>query len=92
MQKRSRPRFYGEGLEGLMNARANDLWGIVNGLDYNDWNPDTDYRLAKNFNISNFRRNKPANKMALQEELGLDQDSHGDADRNCIPSDRPEGI
>ena len=68
--------FYGEGLEGLMNARANDLWGIVNGLDYNDWNPDTDYRLAKNFNISNFRRNKPANKMALQEELGLDQDSH----------------
>ena len=57
--------FYGEGLEGLMNARANDLWGIVNGLDYNDWNPDTDYRLAKNFNISNFRRNKPANKMAL---------------------------
>ena len=68
--------FYGEGLDGLMNARANDLWGIVNGLDYNDWNPDTDYRLAKNFNISNFRRNKPANKMALQEELGLDQDSH----------------
>ncbi len=59
-----------------MNARANDLWGIVNGLDYDDWNPDTDYRLAKNFNISNFRRNKPANKMALQEELVLDQDSH----------------
>lgn len=83
--------FYGEGLEGLMNARANDLWGIVNGLDYNDWNPDTDYRLAKNFNISNFRRNKPANKMALQEELGLDQDSHVMLS-DCIPSDRPEWI
>ena len=46
--------FYGEGLEGLMNARANDLWGIVNGLDYNDWNPDTDYRLAKWRNIFSY--------------------------------------
>ena len=34
--------FYGEGLDGLMCARANDLRGIVNGLDYNEWNPETD--------------------------------------------------
>ena len=66
--------FYGEGLDGLMSARSGDLRGIVNGLDYDDWNPGTDYRIAKKFTIENFRRNKPANKTALQEELGLDVD------------------
>ena len=37
--------FYGEGLDGLMCARANDLRGIVNGLDYNEWNPETPSRF-----------------------------------------------
>lgn len=50
--------FYGEALDGLMNARSNDLCGIVNGLDYTDWNPETDPRIAKNFNIENFRKLK----------------------------------
>ena len=64
--------FYGEGLDGLMCARANDLRGIVNGLDYNEWNPETDARGAKNFNVKNFRKEKVKNKLALQEELGLE--------------------
>ncbi len=68
--------FYGEALDGLMNARSNVLSGIVNGLDYTDWNPETDTRIAKNFNIENFRKLKQLNKLALQEELGLDKDSH----------------
>ena len=59
-----------------MSARANDLCGIVNGLDYDDWNPETDTRIAKNFTIGNFRKNKVANKTALQEELGLNKDPH----------------
>lgn len=68
--------FYGEALDGLMNARSNVLSGIVNGLDYTDWNPETDTRIAKNFSIDNFRKLKPLNKLALQEELGLDKDAH----------------
>ena len=68
--------FYGEGLDGLMAARSNDLVGIVNGLDYDDWNPATDYRIAKNFDLESFRKNKPLNKLALQEELGLNKDPH----------------
>ena len=68
--------FYGEGLDGLMSARTNDLCGIVNGLDYDDWNPETDPRIAKNFTIENFRKNKVLNKTALQEELGLNKDPH----------------
>ncbi len=34
--------FYGEGLDGLMRARANSLRGIVNGIDYDEFNPETD--------------------------------------------------
>ncbi len=68
--------FYGEALDGLMNARSNVLSGIVNGLDYTDWDPETDTRIAKNFNIDNFRKLKQVNKLALQEELGLDKDAH----------------
>ena len=66
--------FYGEGLDGLMSARSGDLCGIVNGLDYEDWNPATDNRIAKNFTIDDFRKNKPVNKTSLQEELGLEKD------------------
>lgn len=66
--------FYGEGLDGLMKARSNDLSGIVNGLDYTEWDPATDQKIFKNFTIDNFRKVKPMNKTALQEELGLDKD------------------
>ncbi len=63
--------FYGEGLDGLMNARSNSLRGIVNGLDYEEWNPETDSFLAKNFSVRNFRKEKVKNKTDLQKRLGL---------------------
>ena len=66
--------FYGEGLDGLMRARSNDLRGIVNGLDYDEWNPETDPMIAKNFNAKTFRKEKVKNKTALQRELGLNED------------------
>ncbi len=66
--------FYGEGLDGLMRARANDLRGIVNGIDYDDFNPETDTFIAQNYNARNFRKEKIKNKHALQEELGLARD------------------
>lgn len=61
--------FYGEGLDGLMSARSNDLCGIVNGLDYDDWNPETDNRIAKNFNISNFRKTSRSTRPASRRSL-----------------------
>ncbi len=66
--------FYGEQLNGLLNARANDLRGIVNGIDYTDFNPETDKYLEHPYNSVNFRKEKIKNKRALQAELGLDQD------------------
>lgn len=66
--------FYGEGLDGLMRARENDLRGIVNGIDYEDFNPETDEYIPKKFNAENFRKEKAKNKVALQKELGLPED------------------
>ena len=64
--------FYGEGLNGLLSARANDLRGIVNGIDYEDFNPATDKALKHPYDAITFRKEKVKNKVALQEELGLD--------------------
>ncbi len=64
--------FYGEGLDGLMRARSNSLRGIVNGIDYTDYNPESDKYIAKNYSVDNFRKEKVKNKTALQKELGLE--------------------
>ena len=66
--------FYGEGLDGLMNAKSNRLVGIVNGIDYDEYNPETDSFIVQNYNAKNFRKEKVKNKRALQEELGLEVD------------------
>ncbi len=66
--------FYGEQLEGLLRARSNDLRGIVNGIDMDDFNPETDKYIDHNYNAMNFRKEKIKNKRALQAELGLEQD------------------
>ena len=66
--------FYGEGLDGLLNARANSLRGIINGIDYDDFNPATDKNIVAPYDAKNFRKEKIKNKRALQEELGLEQD------------------
>lgn len=65
--------FYGEGLEGVLNARSSDLRGIVNGIDYSDFNPETNQYIAYKYNAMNFRKEKVKNKRALQLELGLEQ-------------------
>ena len=66
--------FYGEGLDGLMRARSNSLRGIVNGIDYTDFNPETDRFIAQQYSVKNFRKEKAKNKCALQEQLGLQVD------------------
>ncbi|MCI5502222.1 MAG: glycogen synthase GlgA [Lachnospiraceae bacterium] len=66
--------FYGEGLDGLMRARSNSLVGILNGLDYNEYNPETDPYIFKNYNAKTYRKEKVKNKRGLQRELGLRED------------------
>ncbi len=66
--------FYGEGLNGLLQARSHDLRGIVNGIDYDEFNPKTDKYIDFPYDAVNFRKEKIKNKRALQAELSLAQD------------------
>ena len=66
--------FYGEGLDGLLRARSNSLRGIVNGIDYTDFNPETDRNLTACYNAATFRKEKVKNKIQLQRDLGLEED------------------
>lgn len=66
--------FYGEGLHGLLQARSAELKGIVNGIDYTDFNPETNPHIYQNYSVGDFRKEKIKNKRALQKELGLKAD------------------
>ena len=66
--------FYGEKLDGLLRARANSLRGIVNGIDYDEYNPATDPYITKTYDAKTFRKEKIKNKTALQRDLGLETD------------------
>jgi starch synthase len=65
---------YGEGLEQLLNYRRNELYGIVNGIDYEEYNPSTDPYLEKNYDSTTIER-RAENKLALQRKSGLPQNS-----------------
>ena len=65
---------YGEKLEDHLRYHNYKLRGIVNGIDYDMWNPATDPALAVNSDITNVLDHKWQNKLALQQELGLVQD------------------
>ena len=65
---------YGEHLEGHLRYHSGKLRGIVNGIDYDMWNPATDPALAEHYDLGNVLEHKMANKLALQKELGLEQD------------------
>jgi len=65
---------YGEGLEQLLNYRQNDLYGIINGLDCEEYNPATDSYLEMNYDSATIER-RAGNKLALQKRGGLPQNS-----------------
>ncbi len=84
--------FYGERLDGLMCARANSLRGIVNGIDYDDFQSGNRPCIARHYNATTFRKEKVKNKIQLQRGSGTGREPESHDDRNRFPSDRPEGI
>lgn len=72
--KEIQTEFFGEGLDGLMRARSNSLRGIVNGIDYREFNPETDGYIYQKYDAKNFRKEKYKNKTGLQTDLGLEVD------------------
>ncbi len=64
--------YYSHGLDGILSQFTYKLTGIVNGIDVDVYNPDTDPLIYKNFNVNKVA-GKAVNKAKLQEELGLPQ-------------------
>lgn len=64
------------GMEGLLSTRAAQgrLHGILNGVDADIWNPETDPHIAKNYSLRSIQH-KTANKTAIQQQFGLNSKS-----------------
>jgi len=64
---------FGAGLDGVLRDRAEDLFGILNGVDYDEWSPDKDPYIKERYSRSDLR-GKKACKADLQKEFHLDLD------------------
>ncbi|MEI9904102.1 MAG: glycogen synthase GlgA [Asticcacaulis sp.] len=62
---------FGMGLEGVICLRGNDVTGIVNGIDCDIWNPESDAALAASFSAADLSGRR-ANKAAIEAALGLE--------------------
>lgn len=63
--------WYSHGLDTILRQRQWKLEGILNGIDTEFYDPETDESIECNYNISNVFEGKAANKKALQENMGL---------------------
>ena len=61
---------FGCGLDGLLRTRKKDIYGIVNGVDYSIWNPETDKFIARNYSEKDLSGKEECKKDLLRE-LGL---------------------
>ena len=62
------------GLHNILSARRNKLRGIVNGIDTEVFNPETDEKIKTNYNVATVQ-NKRYNKLSLQKSMALDTKS-----------------
>lgn len=63
--------YFGEGLDGYIRANSGKVSGILNGLDVDAYNPETDPYIKKQYSVDTARADKRENKDALRAELGL---------------------
>jgi starch synthase len=66
---------FGMGLEGLLSARKSDVVGILNGIDTEVWDPETDPHLAQTFTARRLK-GKQANREAVLQRFGLEAPEH----------------
>jgi starch synthase len=73
---------FGMGLEGLIHARSSHVHGIVNGIDTQIWNPETDTLIATNYSAKQLKK-REENKRAVERHFGLE---HEDGPLFCVIS------
>ncbi|MFD1987690.1 glycogen synthase GlgA [Mesorhizobium newzealandense] len=64
---------FGMGLDGLINMRSSDLYGIVNGIDTGIWDPETDKHLVSAYTAGTLKARAP-NRAAVEDRFSLDRD------------------
>ncbi len=62
---------HGFGLDALLRERSSSVVGIVNGVDYGEWDPSVDQHIKRRYSIKSVKRGKRENKEHLLAELGL---------------------
>ncbi len=64
----------GQGFHNILKAKEKkkEFFGIINGIDYKEYNPKTDPGLKANYDENNFSEKKPLNKKKLQKDFGLE--------------------
>lgn len=62
--------YFGHGLESILAVRGGQYVGVLNGVDYSEWNPETDAFIAQNYNKESIDR-KEENKRSLFQECGF---------------------
>lgn len=61
---------YGAGLDAVLRSRSEDLFGILNGVDYNEWNPETDKYIPFHYSLKDMS-GKIKNKKFLLEHFNM---------------------
>jgi len=64
-------KYFGEGLDEILVKNDENLYGIINGIDYTEFDPMTDKKIVKNYNADSLG-DKKENKKMLQKEMGLE--------------------
>ena len=83
--------YYGERLDGLIRSRKNALYGVLNGIDTDLYNPAVDRQIEHTYTAEDLS-GKAADKDALQKELGLEADAGYPADCDDRAAYQPEGV
>ena len=65
--------YFGENLNGLLSAKSASVTGIINGINYDEWNSAKDTFIEHNYDARNVVSKKKANKLALQKQFGLEE-------------------
>jgi starch synthase len=63
----------GMGLDGLLRQRSNDVFGILNGIDTDVWNPETDDSIPATYSMASIK-NRLVNKRAVEKRFALQAD------------------
>lgn len=69
---------FGQGLHDILEMKESqkEFFGIMNGIDYKEYNPKTDLKLAENYDENSFCEKKYLNKRKLQKDFGLEENDN----------------